>query len=210
MTEKNFFKSAPLVASRRGHWDRRIAEMKMPGGRCVLGITLSKQCLYMNLYMHSQLFSSPWFLRIQKVLFYLKKTAQLLWIDEKMTKWICWFFIENVEIMKKCGKEMIKGALRLYINDFIRLSHLSISADLHNLLVLPPKMYRWLSQKRPKYISIIRVSLAISLILGVSIRIRATEDGSSASGWPLTITILFLLELMAQLGFYLRIVWRVK
>ena len=25
-------------------------------------------------------------------------------------------FIENVEIMKKCGKEMIKGALRLYIN----------------------------------------------------------------------------------------------
>ena len=25
-------------------------------------------------------------------------------------------FIENVEIMKTCGKEMIKGALRLYIN----------------------------------------------------------------------------------------------
>ena len=104
-----------------------------------------------------------------------------------MTKWICrvWFFIENVEIMKKCGKEMIKGASRLYINDFIRLSHLSISADLHNLLVLPPKMYRWLSQKRPKYISIIRVSLAC---YSTFIKIRATGDDivvSSSSGWAL-------------------------
>ena len=101
---------------------------------------------------------------------------------------------------------MIKGASRLYINDFIRLSHLSISADLHNLLVLPPKMYRWLSQKRLKYISIIRASLAIwniyqnqgyqgrysSLVL---VRIS-----------PLTMAMLFLIELMAQLGFYLRIV----
>ena len=171
---KEFFKSAPLVASRRGHWDRRIAEMRMPGGRCVFGITLSYQCLYMHLYMHSQLFCTTGnpFSRIFWVFFSSKKhnaTVKnffLLRLTKEMTKWICrvWFFIENVEIMKKCGKEMIKGALRLYINDFIRLSHLSISADLHNLLVLPPKMYRWLSRKRPKNISIIRVSLAISLI----------------------------------------------
>ena len=53
---KEFSKSALLVASRRGHRDRRIAEMRIPGGRCVFGITLSYQCLNMHLYMHSQLF----------------------------------------------------------------------------------------------------------------------------------------------------------
>ena len=102
---------------------------------------------------------------------------------------------------------MIKGASRLYINDFIRLSHLSISADLHNLLVLPPKMYRWLSQKRPKYISIIRVSLAILHIYQhQGYRGRYTSSLVRVRISPLTMAMLFLLELMAQLGFYLRIV----
>ena len=102
---------------------------------------------------------------------------------------------------------MIKGASRLYINDFIRLSHLSISADLHNLLVLPPKMYRWLSQKRPKYISIIIVSLAILHIYqNQGYRERYTSSLVRVRISPLTMAMLFLIELMAQLGFYLRIV----
>ena len=88
--------------------------------------------------MDTQLFQtstpgSPWTNMIRmffKGVFFISKNDatvknSFFTIDvlKEMTKWICRdaFFIENVEIMKKCGKEMIKGALRLYINDFIRI-----------------------------------------------------------------------------------------
>ena len=120
----------------------------------------AEQPMFIHAFVHA--FTTVFNLLVRKSLIWKNSEGVFIWkrrhscleLTKEMTKWICrvGFFIENVEIMKKCGKEMIKGALRLYINDFIRLSHLSISADLHNLLVLPPKMYRWLSQIRPKHI----------------------------------------------------------